>query len=103
MIFHVGADISGLLKLSTKKLEHLFNMPGQKARQQLEDARSIGHTVIKSSSCDHFDPFVHGCLGHTEDGKKNPCKMGKWPGSCDKTCDKCEFCDQEIFKANEKH
>ena len=103
MIIHIGASIEGLLRLTTRKLGALFNMPGQQARQQLEDARAKGHKYIPSSKCDHFDPFEHGCLGHTKDGKKNPCKKGTTPGACGKTCDNCESFDKELAKANEKH
>lgn len=95
MKFHVCADIYGLLQYSNKKLGKIFSMSGQEARRQLKDLASKGHQVIPSQGCDNFDPFEHGCLGHTETGEKNPCTIGRFgPLGCEKAINKsCEGCE----------
>ena len=95
MKFHICANIEGLLRDSDKRLGRLLGMPGKQARFELQDLKDKGHKLIPSSGCDNFDPFEHGCLGHTDDGEKNPCKIGRiGPLGCEKAINKsCEGCE----------
>ena len=61
MIFHLQSSIQGLLGLTDRKLQALFEMNGKEARKELKERLAKGELYIPSSNCNHFDPRT-GCI-----------------------------------------
>lgn len=60
-IYHMTTNIAGLLRnCDNKKLELLFEMDGQKAREELQALLDKGQLLIPSDNCKHFHP-QQGC------------------------------------------
>lgn len=63
MKHHLSSSIEGLLMLSDKKLEDLFQMKGSEVRKELLERQSKGELLIPSANCEGFCP-INGCPGH---------------------------------------
>lgn len=60
--FHLQTNIDGLLRNNTpKKLGNLFCMNGNEVVKELKRLKSLGHKLLPSQGCKHFDPFEKGC------------------------------------------
>jgi hypothetical protein len=60
---YINWNIDYLLKMTEKKLQSLFQFPGEKVRAELEERKAAGERFIGSEGCEGFCP-VNGCLGH---------------------------------------
>lgn len=73
--FHCCVSIRGALRMSPEDFAQSYRgvftdnsgrvLSLVEAHAQLEKELALGHEIIPSAGCDHFD-WVKGCLGHEE-------------------------------------
>ena len=75
---HLRVNIAGFMRNSRfpKDYVGVFSADGgrgmspDEAHEYLLAEVAKGHKYIPVNGCDNFDPVEHGCMGHTEDGRK---------------------------------
>lgn len=71
-IYHLSSNIATLLRIHTeKKLDYIFDTKNGEAKKELLRLQSLGHKLLPSANCKHFDPFEKGCQCRYFDSEGN--------------------------------